>query len=276
MLRPNLLSIYKSALEDQLHKQVNLSDVNAVAFLKDPKGRRQHVFGIFLPSRNYQLQADNDQDARSWVELIRKEARIDEEELELSPTSPLVQERMYQSLGDALRSSEDLERQYRDRMGSSSPEPSESNPAPSTTRDGVRIPGLRKLSVVQDPEYSGNEFGSHSDFSDSAPAKFYSRSSPSHPKSRNVSSGSVPATSATSNVMTRPDMPRNTSQISVPHIDQDEERVIWQGHLLCLKSKGGVRQWKKLWVVLRPKHLAFYKNEDVSANQHFIANLSLI
>ena len=240
-----------------------MSDVTAVAFLKDPKGRRQHVFGFFLPSRNYQLQADNDEDARAWVGLIRKEARIDEEELEMYPIGPLAQEHMYRSLSDALRSSEDLDRQCQDRMSSSSPEPFESNRKPSTTRDGVRIPGIRKQSLVQDLEYSGNEFGSHSDFSDSAPAQFYSQNSPSRPKSRNFSSGNLPVISTNSNTTTKPEMTRNTSQLSVPHIDQEEERVIWQGHLLCLKSKGGVRQWKKLWVVLRPKHLAFYKNQEV-------------
>ena len=47
---------------------------------------------------------------------------------------------------------------------------------------------------------------------------------------------------------------------------EDDERVIWNGYLLCLKSKGGVKQWKKLWVVLRPKNLAFYKNEQVRMN----------
>ena len=44
---------------------------------------------------------------------------------------------------------------------------------------------------------------------------------------------------------------------------EEEERVIWSGHLLALRAKGGVRQWKKLWVVVRPKHVALYKNEEV-------------
>jgi hypothetical protein len=34
------------------------------------------------------------------------------------------------------------------------------------------------------------------------------------------------------------------------------------GWLYVLKSKGGVRQWKKVWVVLRLKGLAFYKTEE--------------
>ena len=43
---------------------------------------------------------------------------------------------------------------------------------------------------------------------------------------------------------------------------QDEERVVYHGWILLLKSKSGVRQWKKSWLVLRPKGLALYKNEE--------------
>jgi hypothetical protein len=42
----------------------------------------------------------------------------------------------------------------------------------------------------------------------------------------------------------------------------DPERVICHGYLHCLKSKKGVRQWRKLWVVLRPNNLYFYKDEQ--------------
>jgi hypothetical protein len=38
--------------------------------------------------------------------------------------------------------------------------------------------------------------------------------------------------------------------------------VICQGWIYMLKSKSGVRQWKKSWMVLRPKSLALYKNEE--------------
>jgi hypothetical protein len=54
---------------------------------------------------------------------------------------------------------------------------------------------------------------------------------------------------------------RNTSQISGFNAEQDPERVVWQGHLLYLKSKGGVRQWKHLWTVIRPRNIALYKND---------------
>jgi len=60
----------------------------------------------------------------------------------------------------------------------------------------------------------------------------------------------------------RPDMMRNASQISGSDGAVDPERVIRQGWLQVLISKGGVKQWKTLWVVLRPKNLSFYKNEQ--------------
>lgn len=44
-----------------------------------------------------------------------------------------------------------------------------------------------------------------------------------------------------------------------PH---EEERVVYHGYIYLLKSKSGVRQWKKVWLVIRPKGLAVYKNEE--------------
>jgi len=46
------------------------------------------------------------------------------------------------------------------------------------------------------------------------------------------------------------------------NVEQDPERVVWQGHLLLLKSIRGVRQWKDRWVVIRPKNMALYQNES--------------
>ena len=262
VLRPNLLSIYKNISEERLHKQINLADLTAVAYLKDPKGRRQHVFGLFSPAKNFHLQAQNEIDARDWVELIRQEARIDEEEEELLFGSPTMPENPYQSLSGTLRSSDDHDALERERIGSSSPEPADPV-RKSTTRDGVRIPALGKPSA-HELDYSGNDHGSYSDFSDTTPSRLYGHSIPhSKPKLRAISNANITAASANSALAKRPEMQRNTSEISGFHADQEDDRVIWHGYLLCLKSKGGVRQWKKLWVVLRPKTLAFYKNEEV-------------
>jgi len=230
-----------------------LSELTAVGYLKDPKGRRQHVFGLFSPSRNFHLQATSDADAQGWVELIKKEARIDEEEHEIYMGSPTAQE------ANAEHSGHDWGEH--DRLGSSSPEPHEAPPRHSTTRDGVRIPGIRRPSD-HGLEYSGDELAPYSDFSDTPPHSYTQPSIGSFMKrdSRAVSKENTPY-----NVpQQRPGTGRNTSQLSGFHVDQDEERVIWHGYLLCLKTKGGVKQWKRLWVVLRPKNLAVYKSDEAS------------
>jgi hypothetical protein len=59
-----------------------------------------------------------------------------------------------------------------------------------------------------------------------------------------------------------PQQKRNFSQQSKIDTIPDDERVVYHGWLYILKSKGGVRQWKKMWVVLRPRGLAFYKTEE--------------
>ena len=263
VLRPNLLSIYKNASEERLHKQISLSDLTAVAYLKDPKGRRQHVFGLFSPSRNYHLQAKDEQDARAWVELIRKEARIDEQEYEIFLGSPTNTREGYAPGAEQLSRSEDeMARWEHERLGSSSPEPTDLPSRPSTTRDGIRIPGIRKDSVYN-LDYSGNDL---SDFSDAPPTNAFDSGTSVHipprsgPSTFEVKDATVPVKSASAS---RPGLAADNSQLNGTHLEQDGERVIWHGYLLCLRSKGGVRQWKKLWVVLRPKNLAFYKNEDV-------------
>ncbi|MCJ1258454.1 hypothetical protein MMC24_006287 [Lignoscripta atroalba] len=277
VLRPNLLSIYKNASEERLHKQISMSDLTAVAYLKDPKGRRQYMFGLFSPSRNFHLQAKDEKDAKSWVELIRHEARIDEKEQEMIVGSPVARETPYQSLDLPSRSLKAPENGDHERFGSSSPEPGDFPFQSSTTRDGIRIPGVQKQST-HDLEYSGNDLGSYSDFSDTAPPQPHGQRSflsPSQVKMHITPDVNTMAVATNSPLAIRPETARNASQISGFHIDQDEERVIWHGYLLCLKSKGGVRQWKKLWVVLRPKNLAFYKNEEEYA-AHLLIPLSSI
>lgn len=190
------------------------------------------------------------------MELIRHEARIDEDEHETYLGSPTA--------AAALEAQSELTGQdhwVREQLGSSSPEPLEVPARHSTTtRDGIRIPGIRRPSV-QELEYSGDELAHYSDFSDTPPQSYTQAPSFGSFIKRNQRVVSV------HNTPYAPDQraatKRNVSQTSGFHTELDEERVIWHGYLLCLKTKGGVRQWKKLWVVLRPKSLAFYKNDDV-------------
>ena len=186
------------------------------------------------------------------MELIRHEARVDNEHHEIPLGSPTA--------FDVASEQPGYDRFEHERLGSSSPEPSEAPQRLSTTtRDGIKIPGIRRPSA-QELEYSGDELAHFSDFSDTPPhsytpapefGSFINRSQ------KAASTHSVPY------AMQQPTVTaRNSSQVSGFHVEQDE-RVIWHGYLLYLKTKGGVRQWKRLWVVLRPKNLAFYKNEEV-------------
>ena len=223
-----------------------------MAYLKDPKGRRQHVFGLFSPARNFHLQAKSDVDAREWVELIKREARVDEEEQEMIIGSPTGRE--------THAGQPNLDRPKPERLGSSSPEPLEVPSRHSTTtRDGIRIPGIRRLSA-HELDYSGDELAQYSDFSDTP--------SQSHIQAPSLGSfvkrdqRMFSSHNASCGPQQIHETARNASQASGFHVEPDE-RVIWHGYLLCLKTKGGVRQWKRLWVVLRPKNLAFYKNDEV-------------
>lgn len=225
-----------------------MSDLTAVAFLKDPKQKRQNVFGLFSPSRNYHLEAASGKDAEEWVELIRQEARIEEEEEEMLLASPGANATSaYNGFELAMQDHNEQKRLHDERLGSSSPEPSD--PIPRTKALSLIAP-RRPSNMI---EYSGNELASHSDMSDGDVTRVRGSS--------NVSNPEEPL--AVKPPATRPMMgARNGSQMSGFNVELDPERVVWQGYLLYLKTKGGVRQWKDLWAVIRPRNIALYKNDS--------------
>jgi hypothetical protein len=250
VLRPNSLSIYKDQNEDKLRQKIILSDLTAVAFLKDPKQKRQNVFGLFSPSRNYHLEARSRKDAEEWVDLIRREARIEEEEEEMLLASPGgTVTGSHGGFERAMQEHNEQRRLHDERLGSSSPEPSDPTPrAPRTKAIGLPTPRRPSHTI----EYSGGELASHSDMSETDITRV-----------RRESRVSIPEEPlAVQPPATRPILNgRNVSQMSGFNVEQDPERVVWQGYLLYLSSKGGVRRWKDLWVVLRPKNIAVYKND---------------
>jgi len=259
VLRPNALSVYKSDKEDKLRHKIYLSDLTAVAFLKDPKQKRKNVFGLFSPSKNFHFQANTAKDAQDWVELIRKDARIEEEEEEMFLASPVIRRQSYGMGGFLPAASETNGKvlQEADRLASSSPEPLDAPVAQFSS------PPRRPPHLVESSGVSGNELASHSDFSDTDIQRLQGASIES------LAVQSPP----------RPDRPnigaRNASQVSGLNIEQDPDRIIWQGWLWLLKSKGGVRQWKNSWAVLRPRNLILYKDASEYA-AHFIVPLSMI
>lgn len=192
------------------------------------------------------------------MELIKQEARIDEDVKALGLTSPLGH--------DGPSESGLMDRSENERLGSSSPEPSIRH---STTREGVKIPGIRRPSAPS-LDYSGDEYGPYSDFSDTPPQSFAQQSSTfgafmrSRPNEPPRTHHQTPYSAPLSEGQPRSPEGRHESQTSNIHQDhREEDKVIWHGYLLYLKNKGGVKQWKRFWVVLRAKSLTFYKNDEV-------------
>ncbi len=216
--------------------------------LKDPKQKRQNIFGLFSPAKNFHFQASTLKDAQDWVELIRRDARIEEEEEEMFLASPVVRRQSY--MGGAVRDIHSTNQPLSDheRFASSSPEPAEPIPILST-------PTPRRTSQHDYSGLSGNELASHSDLSDTdghqqraGGASLESFTAQSPPPLSNQD---------------RPGLGlRNASQVSNLNIEQDPDRIMWQGWVWMLRSKGGVKSWKNLWAVLRPRNLILYKDES--------------
>lgn len=125
-----------------------------------------------------------------------------------------------------------------------------SSPELGRTRSPGRHSG--RLTSIQD--YSGNEITSYSEWSD-GPASNTSTYVKSKSSFQNLSA-SAPSS-------TQPPLPRDQNRVVDAATPRDPERVICNGYLQCLRIKGSVRQWKRLWVVLRPKSLSFYKDDQV-------------
>ncbi|TDZ30357.1 putative PH domain-containing protein [Colletotrichum spinosum] len=258
VLRPTSLSIYRSDKEDKLRHKLYLADLTAVALLKDPKNKRKNVFGLFSPARNYHLQASSSHDAEEWVQLIRSHARIEEEEGELLLASPAGRRHSYMAVSSSIVQGIDVAGP--ERMASSSPEPLEP-PVPRFVGSTRRRPSQ----MADYAGYSGNEVASHSDFSDNDIQRV-----------QGMSIEDLAVQSLGDESKSRPGPGnRNASQVSGLNVEQDPDRVIWQGWLWFLRSKGGVRQWKNLWGVLRPRNFILYKDESEYTAQ-FIRPISAI
>ncbi|PFH61797.1 hypothetical protein XA68_16225 [Ophiocordyceps unilateralis] len=275
VLRPNALSMYKNEKETKLRRQVYLSDLTAVALLKDPKHKRQNVFGLFSPSRNFHFQAPTQADAREWVDLIRKDARIEEEETEMILASPPTR-----SMSPAGITSpgpgRDIGRDTGDRehvLLSSSPE----------TNGPLVAAGRRESSFVDWSGLSGNELPSHSDLSDNegqqprgASLESLAVQLPLDAPGQGIFVSAAPVNRSASQLSILNDKNKNSNRShSSSNIDQDPDRVVWQGWLWILRTKGGVRQWKDMWAVLRPRNLILYKDESEYTAQ-WILQLSAV
>ncbi|CAK7269745.1 hypothetical protein SEPCBS119000_003725 [Sporothrix epigloea] len=294
VLRPNILSIYKTDKEDKLRHKIFLSELTAVSLLRDPKHKREHLFGLFSPSRNYYFQANSAQDAQEWIEAIRAESRIQEEEEEMFLASPLVRRQSY-GLASLFHASGNHLSPYspahmnnhphavaeHERMLSSSPEP--------------QAPPKRRLSIQQrqsqqqlqpppqqhpynQPEslaWSGNEMGL-SDYSDNDGQNRLPGMSSDSLTAHSPPSSMLPIHQPSESRRPQPNGPHSSHSIGQAQLETDPDRVVWQGWLWLLRSKGGVRQWKDSWAVLRPRNLILYKDETEYAAQLIVPMPSIV
>ncbi|KAJ5433081.1 uncharacterized protein N7458_012237 [Penicillium daleae] len=222
VLRPNLLSVYKDEETTRLRVSISLSEVTAVAPVKSSRSNRKHVFGIFTPSKNYRFEALSERDAEDWINRIRGETPADEDEAAFL--------------------------------------------ALSRKRDP---PAIHKQLIEDTTEHSDFEGASAGAGRASSPEIGHGLSSKlsdnGPPPTRNSRLRSMPSIHTLS--LSAPEdkpmsLPRDTSRQSDLAILRDPERVVCQGYLQGLRIKGTVRQWKRLWVVLRSKSLAFYKDDQ--------------
>ncbi|KAL4866344.1 hypothetical protein BDV12DRAFT_173077 [Aspergillus spectabilis] len=239
VLRPNLLSVYKDQEATRLRASISLSEVTAVAPIKSPRSSRQNVFAVFTSSKSYRFQASSDKDMEDWIQRIRAESRLNEDDEALfamsktHDTAAINKQRFYDTTDHS-------DTEYRE-MASS----------PEFGRDPSTSHRSRRL--VAPLDFSANDVTSYSEWSD-GPGSNTSVHSKSRPLINELSS-SAPASQQTA-------LPRDANKTHEAGILRDPERVVCSSYLQCLKIKGGVRHWKRLWVVLRPKSLAFYKDEQ--------------
>jgi hypothetical protein len=234
VLRADRLSCYKDQKEYKIHRQIYLADVTAVAALKDAK--QPHSFGIFSQSKNFHFRAESEEETNDWTEKIWAAVAKEVPEQEMLLSSPITPAHFSAIPHDSRLVS-----------------PTETG---SHAHAHAKVLGGRRTSA-QTLDYSGPEVGSVSSLSDIARI---SQLSLSHQETGFVSGTEVPDRRLSGEP---PRITRNGSGFSST---EQLPRVIWHGYLYCLKSKGGVKQWKKYWVVVRNINIAFYKTEEVSCS----------
>lgn len=268
MLRPSELYIYKSDKESKLRHKIYTSELSAVTLLKDPKNKRHNLFGLFSPSRNFHLEAPTLKDAQEWVDLIRKDGRIEEEEEEMFLASAVVRRQTFAPISMAPNSSGSTKTRQPDIERPLSSSPSSTEPPSSRSLTSA----TRRFSHNDYSGMSANELASHSDFSDNDGPRAHGASIDSF----TARSPGISGLQLDSSSKDRPSLVnRNASQLSGLNLENDPDRIVWQGWLWLLNSKRGVKQWKNRWAVLRPRNIILYKDES-EYKASFILGLAVI
>lgn len=228
MLLANRLLCYKDQKEYKIHRQIYFTEITAVTAIKDPKKKLPpYIFGVFTSSKNYQLRTETQEDTQDWIEKIWTAVAAEVPEA-MMLSSPIVREAISKNVASGA---------------------SASNHA---TIFGAGVRHGRQASA-QTLEYSGPDVGSVSSLSDAARGSqlsFAQRQDVDHLGE---------ATEGKTTGVGHARITRSGTGYSLP-------KDIWHGYLYCLKSTGGVKQWKRYWIVVRNANIGFYKDDQVRSD----------
>lgn len=177
-----------------------------------------------------------------WISKIRSESRLNEDEEALLALSKKQEKQDPAALN--------RQRAY-DTTDHSDFEIQERASSPEFGRMLKPLQRPQRLASPQD--YSANEVTSYSEWSDGPGSN---TEMPNSQPTGNELSSSAPTVAQSA-------LSREAGKTNEAGNMRDPERVVCSGYLQCLKIRGKVRHWKRLWVVLRAKSLAFYKDEQV-------------
>ncbi|KAK6435467.1 hypothetical protein LTR95_008348 [Oleoguttula sp. CCFEE 5521] len=274
VVRPGLISVYRGPEDRNLRHQIKLKEITAVARQRDPKREERCVFGVFSPSRNFRFEAGSEKEAEEWVDVIRREARIGEEEEEMMVQSPTGGPKSWQGFGRITADDASGAGGGAGHGGGYSSSDAEVLASPPYARKRERATtaasatsAARRASHVS-YNYSGAEH-SYSDFSDSgltaaarlsslnlaAPDAFPSSAARPALTQRTPSQLSVSAIP--------PSSPAKTSEPTTQPQPQPQSSTNVTLHftpILLLSRHSKLRRWKRVHLTIRPVHLALYKD----------------
>jgi hypothetical protein len=210
-----------------------LTEISAVARRRRTKRPRPGLFSVFTPERNFHFDAGSDSIADQWVDQLRVSARIDQWDSGVGTSEEegeVAEEPAAQPTASAPRTIP-INR--------------------STSNSGIQAQALGPYGTPVGSFSSISSFGA-ANFPGSSISLAGPMSSPENPPIPEHPEHAV-----------RPAPFRRASAVEV-----DQERVLRNGRLILLRSRGGVRKWKPVWAVLRVKSLAIYPNEDVSLRRY--------
>ncbi|KAK6536512.1 hypothetical protein TWF281_000740 [Arthrobotrys megalospora] len=247
VLRGSAISVYKDDNEKKLHRQIQLCDLTACAPLKNDK--RAHIFGLFSPTRNYHLQASSDAEMNEWVKLVREMTALEESD------EPLVMSPITESHPITIP-----------RRVSHPPGPSSPSARPQDGHVGSFTLDYSGASMSSTSELGGviSQTSLAMPVGESSTSALRPTSPPATAAS-GATGASIVSPISTNDQQNAPPIAgvqRQESELSNLEGQLNDSRIVWHGYLYVLKSKSGIRQWKKIWVSLRPRNIGFYKDDE--------------